>query len=673
MSLFIRLYQIGKSHTVTWDEAHFGKFGSYYLKREYYFDVHPPLGKMLVGLSGYIAGYNGSFGFDSGTDYPDYVNYTTMRVFNGVFNALCVPLAYFTAKRFKLSLPSVWLVTIMLLLENSYITLGKLILLDSMLVFFTILSVFFLSAFHSQQRNPFSLKWWLYLFCTGLSLGCVCSVKMVGFFVTALVGIYTVADLWIKFGDVKMPIKTYIAHWVARIFNLIIVPLLVFMLAFKVHFMLLTHSGPGDSNMSSLFQANLIGNNIEGGPSELAYGSKLTIKNSGLNGGLLHSHVQTYPDGSEQQQVTTYHHKDANNEWIIERPRPDGYYSPDEELEFVSEGSVIRLFHIGTGRNLHSHNINAPLTKGRWEVSGYGNMTIGDTKDNWVVEIVENPGTENKSRLHPLSTAFRLRHQDLGCYLSGEGNNLPQWGFRQGEVTCNPKASYRDKKTWWNIENHWNDKMEVSANRTLPKTSFLRDFVQLNYAMMASNNALIPDPDKQDDLASLAWEWPTLHVGLRLCGWGPTNVRYFLLGHPTTTWMSSLGLIAFAALTLIYVARWNRQIVDFSCDQLEHYAVAGIIPALGWFFHYLPFVVMSRVTYVHHYLPALYFAILTFGFLVDHLTSRFGNKWIKMSTYMILYALTIAIFLYFAPISFGMTGSTEKYKYLNWFETWRIA
>lgn len=63
---------------------------------------------------------------------------------------------------------------------------------------------------------------------TGFSIGCVTrcvfifvkpsvtqdnsalSVKWVGLFVTCLVGVYTIEDLWDKFGDLKMPIVSVI-------------------------------------------------------------------------------------------------------------------------------------------------------------------------------------------------------------------------------------------------------------------------------------------------------------------------------------------------------------------------------------------------------------------------------------------------------------------------------
>ncbi|KAI8865346.1 hypothetical protein GQ42DRAFT_129605, partial [Ramicandelaber brevisporus] len=36
------LYKLGWNTAVCWDEAHFGKFGAYYIRGTFYHDVHPP-------------------------------------------------------------------------------------------------------------------------------------------------------------------------------------------------------------------------------------------------------------------------------------------------------------------------------------------------------------------------------------------------------------------------------------------------------------------------------------------------------------------------------------------------------------------------------------------------------------------------------------------------------
>lgn len=160
---------------------------------------------MLVGLSGYLAGYNGSFEFKSGETYPEDVNYTFMRLFNAAFGVACVPLAYFTARELNFRRATVWLISLMVLFENSYATISRFILLDSMLLCFTFTTTMCWARFHRLQHASFSVEWFTWLFLTGLSIGCVCSVKWVGLFCTAIVGLYTVEDLWNKFGDLRMP------------------------------------------------------------------------------------------------------------------------------------------------------------------------------------------------------------------------------------------------------------------------------------------------------------------------------------------------------------------------------------------------------------------------------------------------------------------------------------
>lgn len=75
---------------------------------------------------------------------------------------------------------------------------------------------------------------------------------------------------------------------------------------------------------------------------------------------------------------------------------------------------------------------------------------------------------------------------------------------------------------------------------------------------------------------------------------------------------------------------------------------------------------MGRVTYVHHYYPALYFAILVFTFQIDHITKRIP-KTVAYAIYGILYSVVIGLFVLYIPIVFGMVGKAEQYSYLKWF------
>jgi dolichyl-phosphate-mannose-protein mannosyltransferase len=220
--------------------------------------------------------------------------------------------------------------------------------------------------------------------------------------------------------------------------------------------------------------------------------------------------------------------------------------------------------------------------------------------------------------------------------------------------------------------------------------------------MMTSNNALVPDPDKQDDLASQFWQWPILHVGLRMCSWDdnskfspstsppcslqiprfffwhsrsfrpPSAVKYFLLGNPLVYWGSTASLAAFGLLLAWYVIRWQRGYDELKPADVDHIHYSGVYPVVGWFLHYLPFVLMARVTYVHHYYPALYFAILTFGFCVDWATRRWSAT-VRWAVYALLYVAVTGLFVLFKDFCFGMVGSHTQWKHLKWFDRWRMT
>ncbi|KAF9153618.1 Protein O-mannosyltransferase 2, partial [Actinomortierella ambigua] len=253
MSFWTRFYDIGAAGFVVWDEAHFGKFGSYYIKREFYFDVHPPLAKMLVGLSGVLAGYDGSFEFKSGETYPEHLNIWFMRIFNAFFGAVMVPFAYYTAREMQFSVVASAFAATMILFDNAYLTISRFVLLDSMLLSSTCLVTYCLVKFRNERWELVALAGNDRSFHR---FGIKCQVGRS----------HTIEELWDLFGDLSLPKMQYLKHWIARSACLIALPFAVYVASFVCHFAILNRSGSGDAQMSSLFQAGLIGNNFRDNP-----------------------------------------------------------------------------------------------------------------------------------------------------------------------------------------------------------------------------------------------------------------------------------------------------------------------------------------------------------------------------------------------------------------------
>ncbi|KAJ1786975.1 Protein O-mannosyltransferase 2, partial [Coemansia sp. RSA 2399] len=416
-----KLYRIGRRNSVSWDEAHFGKFGAYYLNRTFYHDVHPPLAKMLVGLSELLAGHNGTFNFKGGETYPPYVNYHFMRVFNAAFGVALTPMAYLTCRQLRLPPHFAALAALSVTFDNAICVMSRFILLDAPLLGFTALSLTMVAYFYRQRAYAFSGAWWKYLFLTGLALGLVSSTKWVGFFAVALVGIYTIVELYEMFCNVRMPARVYAKHWAARIAALIVVPLCVYAMCFKVHFAVLNRYDGSANFMPMGFQVKLRGNPVSRQPYEIHTGAQVRLHSPLSGTGYLHSHAHKYPSGSQRQQITGYGFADQNNLWHIQRKMAAGTFSGATDAMVAAEpiegaighGDLVSLRHNGTDTFLFTDAIHAaPYSKANSEVSAVAGGTKEATYANtlWIVDIVNPERRMDDGLIHPLGTPMRLRN-----------------------------------------------------------------------------------------------------------------------------------------------------------------------------------------------------------------------------------------------------------------------
>ncbi|KAI9831929.1 MAG: hypothetical protein M1819_004651 [Sarea resinae] len=624
-----RFWGLSHPNEVVFDEVHFGKFASYYLQRTYFFDVHPPFGKLLFAFMGWLVGYDGHFLFDNiGDSYVDNkVPYVAFRSVPALLGALTVINVFLIMWESGYSVPAAVLAAGLMIFDNAHIGQTRLILLDATLVFFMSLSVLSYIRFYKLRHEAFGRKWWKWLLLTGVSLSCVISTKYVGAFTFFTIGSAVVIDLWglldinRKGGALTLP--DFGKHVFARAFGLILVPFLLFLFWFQVHFAVLTRSGPGDDFMSPQFQETLSDNLMVMQSVGIDYYDTITIKHKETKI-YLHSHPDTYPlrydDGrvsSQGQQVTGYPHNDTNNHWQI-LPAKD---YPENSLfgHHVRNNELIRLRHVGTDTILLTHDVASPYYPTNQEFTTVPLAEAnGDRYDDTLFELKLDSGKDDQE-FKSMSGHFKLVHHPTKVAMWTHVKPLPDWAYGQAEINGN-KNIQQSGNTWY-VEDipslpEENDRVKREP-RTVKTMPFYKKYFELQRAMFFHNNALT----SSHPYASSPIQWPFLLRGVSFWTHNDTRQQIYFLGNPVGWWIASSVLAIFAGIVGADQLSLRRGI-----DALDELWGPGtrshLYNSVGFFFiawaaHYLPFYLMGRQLFLHHYLPAHLASCLVTGALVE--------------------------------------------------------
>ncbi|KAJ2550128.1 Dolichyl-phosphate-mannose--protein mannosyltransferase 4 [Coemansia sp. RSA 1933] len=699
VSAVTRYWRIWDPSQVVFDEVHFGKFASYYLRREYYFDVHPPLAKMLVALGGWLAGYDGHFLFEKiGMDYTSNgVPYIMMRAWVALFGLAIPPLVYMTMAESGYSVAAATLAAVLVALDNALVTQGRLILLDNIMIFFMLGAVYAYVRFFKLRYRAFGAQWWAWLLTTGTMLGCAVGCKLVGLLTIGLVGGAVVFDLW-RIIDIRRgtTMGDFARHFAARALGLIAVPFTLYLAFFYVHFAILTHSGPGDSYHSAPFQMQLIDSPMAKSAFDVHYGDQIAIKHR-TTGVFLDSTEARYPlryedqrVSSQGQQVTGAAKMSETSFWMV-RPahnqedfqrfmerRLAGEIIDEAEMEewLVCHTGHVQLMHMNTTTFLRTHDVASPLTATNMEFTTAPRNQTADTFADTIWEIRVDGANTNDTVVQTSASFLRLVSARHGVAMhTHKRKKLPEdWGRGHQEINGNKKPD--EASNVWVIPlirgRKATQEEAEAAKRKTAKLGFLSKYVELQGLMIKHNNALTSVHPFQ----SAPISWPLLMRGVSFWTNSKDRRQIYLLGNPAGWWMATGALFVYGVLVtgLALCGRRNIDIADPVAHR--HLLRSGGFVVLAWAAHYLPFFMMGRSLFLHHYLPASIFAYMAvavvFQFVFIQQYQRFAlRRWnaparalapsaAAIATFAVVIALQTASFLYFAPLAYGTSAMTPE-------------
>eukprot|EP00919_Chromeraceae_sp_WS-2016_P051341 GHVR01121729.1.p1 GENE.GHVR01121729.1~~GHVR01121729.1.p1 ORF type:complete len:238 (+),score=51.87 GHVR01121729.1:79-792(+) len=171
-------------------------------------------------------------------------------------------------------------------------------------------------------------------------------------------------------------------------------------------------------------------------------GSAIHLEHSPSNF-YLFSHSIQWGAGSGQQAVTAVDDRDTSTMWIVKESHGDPICPTGKPVKC---GSKVRLEHISTQRNLHSHEFPGAVTK-NYEVCGYGEKGEGDAGDNFSVLCVSGDfwRMNEKVRLKHVSSKGFLRASQKDRFTHNNCPRCPIVGHLEVTVSKKPQGNIPDE------------------------------------------------------------------------------------------------------------------------------------------------------------------------------------------------------------------------------------
>lgn len=240
--LLTRFLAFGAHAEAGMDEIYFSQYISAYFTHRFYFDTHPPLGKLLVAAFATLWDFQ-PVALDVKWDASfSGHNAEILRFLPGLAGALLPAAVLLLAREFGLSLRYALCAAVLVLFDNALIAHSRFIYFDNFLLLFGIAA---LTLLLRALRRPSAVLF----FAVGILLGMACSVKWTALTFALVVGLRMLWWLWTR-------AVTSMAWWRYALAVLAGMSA-VYVAVFFVHFALLTLPGPGDGFMPPEFQQSL--------------------------------------------------------------------------------------------------------------------------------------------------------------------------------------------------------------------------------------------------------------------------------------------------------------------------------------------------------------------------------------------------------------------------------